>query len=163
MSASDSPKLADFVNQHMGDDIVERFIVLGPVVDDRTAVEPNQIGQPGNVILALERQARALEQSQQIIFTVGFHLVQHLVGREILDADDEAFAQAPETPGQARKHLVRPSFHVSQRGGFGGGLAFHRESRVFCGPGRLAVDAAAAIGDRSRGAGVIGAQPWMSG
>jgi hypothetical protein len=74
----------------------ERFIVLGPVVDDGTAVEPDQIGQSGNVILALERQACALEQSEQIIFAVGFHLVQHLVGREILDEDDEIFAQTPE-------------------------------------------------------------------
>ena len=63
--------VADFMDQDMGDDMVKRFIVLGPVVDDGTAIEPDHIGQPGNVIVALERQTRALEQPQQVEFAVG--------------------------------------------------------------------------------------------
>src|SRR5437016_1837826 len=33
--------VADLVHQHMGDDRAQRLVVLGPVVEDRPAVEPH--------------------------------------------------------------------------------------------------------------------------
>src|SRR5262245_24636623 len=36
--------VADLVHQHVGDDGAERLVVLGPVVEDRAAVEPHHVG-----------------------------------------------------------------------------------------------------------------------
>ena len=42
--------------------------------------------------MALERQPDALEQAEQVEFALRLHLRQHLVGREIIDPDDDALA-----------------------------------------------------------------------
>ena len=76
----------------MADDMAERLVMFGPVIQDRPAVEPDHIGQPGDVVIAAERQADALKQAEQVEFARGLHLIEHLVGREIVDADDHALA-----------------------------------------------------------------------
>ena len=53
--------MADLVDQDVPDDMAQGFVMLGPVVEDRTAIEPDQVWQPGDVVAALERQADALE------------------------------------------------------------------------------------------------------
>jgi hypothetical protein len=37
--------VADLVHQHMRDHVAKRLVVLGPVIEDRTAVQINVIGQ----------------------------------------------------------------------------------------------------------------------
>ena len=110
--------MPDLVDQHMADDVAERLLMLGPVVQDRTPVEPDHVGQAGDVAMALKGQAGALKQAEQVEFALGLHLVQHLVGREIVDADDHAFAQLAKTRRQALEYLVRHGFHLGQRGRF---------------------------------------------
>ena len=51
--------MTDLVDQHMRDDGAESFLVLGPVIEDGTAIEPNLIGQ-----LAGERIAGAPRQAE---------------------------------------------------------------------------------------------------
>src|SRR5581483_1396745 len=82
--------MADLVDQHVADDVAQAFLVLGPIVQDRPAVEPDHVGQPGDITGALEGQADALEQAEQVELALALHLVQHLVGRKIVDADDQA-------------------------------------------------------------------------
>src|SRR5438552_11709343 len=67
--------VADFVNQDVTDDMAQRFLVFGPVIEDRAAVQPDQVGQAGDVVIAAERQAYALEQAEQIEFALRLHLV----------------------------------------------------------------------------------------
>ena len=97
--------------------MAQRFLVFGPVVQDRPAVEPDHVGQAGDVVIAAERQAYALEQAEQVEFALRLHLVEHLVGRKIVDADDHALAQGSKARGQALENLVRHGFHFRERGG----------------------------------------------
>src|SRR6202042_3700661 len=48
--------MTDLVDQHMTNDPSQCFIMFGPIVQDRPPVKPDQIGQAGNVALALLRQ-----------------------------------------------------------------------------------------------------------
>ena len=68
--------------------------------------------------MALLRQADALEQAEQVEFALRLHLVQNLVGRKIVDADDHALAQGSKALRQALEHLMRHGFHFGERGGF---------------------------------------------
>ena len=60
----------------------------------------------------------ALEQAEQVEFALRLHLVQNLVGRKIVDADDHALAQGSKPLRQALEHLMRHGFHFGERGGF---------------------------------------------
>ena len=53
--------------------------------------------------LLLVRQADALEQAEQVEFALRLHLVEHLVGRKIVDADDHALAQRSKPFGRRSK------------------------------------------------------------
>ena len=37
--------MADLVHEDVGDEVAEGFLVLGPVVEDRPAVEPDHVGE----------------------------------------------------------------------------------------------------------------------
>src|SRR5439155_2137702 len=108
----------DLVDQDVADDMAQRFLMFGPVVEDRTAVEPDHVGQAGDVLIALLRQADALEQAEQVEFALRLHLVQNLVSRKIVDADDHTLAQGSKRLWQALEHLMRHGFHFGERGGF---------------------------------------------
>jgi len=85
--------MADLVDQHVADDVAQRFVVFGPVIEDRSPVEPDHVGQPRDISMALMRQADALEQSKQVEFAFGAHLVEDLVGWKIIDPYDHPRAQ----------------------------------------------------------------------
>src|ERR1019366_9067477 len=108
--------VADLVYQHMADDGSERLVVPAPVVEDRPAVEPDHVGHLDRGALVPERQADALEQAEQVELAFGPHLVQHLVGREILDPDDQVLAQGAEFRRQAAECLDRDDLDLVQRG-----------------------------------------------
>ena len=55
--------MADLVDQHVADDMAQRLVMLGPVIQDRPAVEPDHVGQPGDVVVAAERQSDVLKQA----------------------------------------------------------------------------------------------------
>src|SRR5580704_5731705 len=75
--------MADLVNEHMLDDIAQRVLVLGPVIEDRPAVEPDHVRHlPGGAFRA-ERQADPLEQAEQVELALRLHLVKHLVAWKI--------------------------------------------------------------------------------
>src|SRR6516164_484874 len=52
--------VADLVHQHVGDDRAQRLVVLGPVVEDRPAVEPHHVGHLSGRAFRAKRQADAL-------------------------------------------------------------------------------------------------------
>ena len=99
--------VADFMNQHMGDDLTQSVFMFGPIVEDRPAVEPDHIGHQFRRCFRLERQADALKQSEQIKLALEPHRIDDLVVGEILDPDDKAFAQLAEMIGQPAIGLRR--------------------------------------------------------
>ena len=107
--------VADLVHQHMADDGAQRLVVLGPIVQDRPAVQPDHVRQSGDVVVALLRQADALEQPEQVELGLGLHLVEHLVGREIVDPDDQVVAQRAKIRRKPGEHLMSHRFEFGQR------------------------------------------------
>src|ERR1700724_2691813 len=53
--------VADLVEQHVGDDPAQRLVVLGPVVENRPPVEPDQVGHLHRRTLGLERPPRPVK------------------------------------------------------------------------------------------------------
>src|ERR1700722_14728508 len=113
--------MADFVNQHMADDMAQRIVVFGPVIQDRAAIQPDHVGKPGDVVMATEGQADALEQAEQVEFAGRAHLVENFVGGKVVNADDDALAQFAKAFRQALEDFVRHGFHFGKRGRFRGG------------------------------------------
>src|SRR5260370_40382891 len=107
--------MADLVNQHVADDMAQRFLMFGPIIQDRPAVEPDHVGQPRDVLIAAKWQAYPNEQAEQVEFALRLHLVENLIGRKIVDADDHALAQIAKTPRQALEDSVRHGLHLRKR------------------------------------------------
>src|ERR1700687_3619141 len=107
--------MADLVYQDMADDMALRLLMFCPVIQDRAAIQPDHVGEPRDVVIAAERQADALEQAEQVELALGLHLVENLVGRKIVDADDHALAQIAKALRQALENFVRHGFHLGQR------------------------------------------------
>ena len=108
--------VADLVHQHVGDDGAQAVLVLGPVVEDRPAVEPDHVGhllQNTGRLKGRPTPWNRPSRSNSLSISMDF---QHLVGGEILDPDDEALAQAAEALRQAGIGLRRQRLDIGQRG-----------------------------------------------
>src|SRR5581483_6641255 len=111
--------MADLVHQDVRDDRAERFVVLGPVVEDRPAVEPDHVGHLHRGAFRAEGHADSLEQAEQVEFGLGLEVVENIVGREILDPDDEAFAERAEFFRQPAIGFRGDYFDLFERGRLG--------------------------------------------
>src|SRR6202165_1690499 len=109
--------MADLVEQHVGDDFSECLVVLGPIIEDRPPVEPDQIGHLHRRGLGPERQPDAVEQPQEIELAFQSHLRDDVVGREILDPDDENAAKLPAPLRYAAGIRGRDRLHPVEAGG----------------------------------------------
>src|SRR6266699_2165969 len=108
--------VADLVHQHMRDDRPQGLLVLAPIVEDRPAVEPDHVGHVSGRRFGAERQADALEQAEQVELALGADLVHRLVGRKILDLNDQVLAQRAEFARQPAKRLDRDELDLIERG-----------------------------------------------
>ena len=93
--------MADLVHQHVGDDGAQAVLVLGPVVEDRAAIEPDHVGQRLQNTGRLKWQTNTLEQAEQVEFCLDVHVLKDFLGRKIGHLDDEIFAKVAEMLGQA--------------------------------------------------------------
>src|ERR1700722_10036221 len=107
--------MPDLVDHHMANDSPQGLVVFGPVVQDRSPVEPDQSGQPGDVALALLRQADSLKQAEQVELAFRVHFVENFFCREILHPDNDALAQIAEGFRQPRQDVVRQGLHFGER------------------------------------------------
>src|SRR3954453_17855756 len=81
--------MADLMHQHVGHERAEGLLVLGPVVEDRAAVEPDHVRElPGRRGRPALREADAAEEAQKIEGAVEAHLAQRLVVWELLHPHD---------------------------------------------------------------------------
>ena len=88
--------MADLMNEHMRDKMTETFLALGPVVQDGTPVQEHHIRFNGLRKNAFLVETDAPVEAHEIEWAFDLQLVQHLVGREILDPDHNVPAQLPK-------------------------------------------------------------------
>src|SRR6478609_5172404 len=95
-----------------------------------------------------------MKQAEQVELALRLHLVEHLIGREIVDTDDQARAQLAEGRRQALENLMRHDLHLGERRRFC--LGPHAPCLARVPPKSMpvwpaaAVDLVATIGDRTR-------------
>lgn len=99
--------MADLMDQDMAHEIVERFVRIGPIVEDRAPVEENHIGRRRGVECPASGDAVTLietEQAEGIVreveFGEGFG-----VGK-VLDAENDALEMATQRLRNDRHRLV---------------------------------------------------------
>ena len=67
--------MADLMHQDMGDDLPKRVLVLGPIVEDRAAVEEHHLWERGRVHDALPGEIDAVIKTEQIEGRLDVHRV----------------------------------------------------------------------------------------
>src|SRR5690349_21057849 len=107
--------MANLMDQHMFDDSAKRLVVLGPIVENRTAIEPDQVGHLHGGAFRTKRQADAMKQAEQVELGLGAELFEHVIGGKILDANDDVGGKLAKSLRQARKHLAGQDFELGQR------------------------------------------------
>ena len=110
--------MADLVDQDVADDMAQRS----------PHARPNSPGSAGGRARPCWAGARRRHGSAAAGRCPGtgragrtrsrLHLVQHLLGREVVDADDHALAELAKRRRQALEHVMRHGFHLGQRRGF---------------------------------------------
>ena len=91
--------MADLVNEHMPNDRSQALAMLRPVIEDRTAEEKNHDGQPAaHLDPSREGKADAQKEAEKVEFRFRAHVFQHLLGGEVLDADNELAAEGSKAP-----------------------------------------------------------------
>ena len=85
--------MADLVDEDMGDDIAQGFLVLGPVVENGTAIKRDAVHHLTRFHGETFGDAASFEQSEKIEGCFERHVFEHVIGRKIGDLDDEIFRQ----------------------------------------------------------------------
>ncbi len=114
MSASDRPKwwpiswISTWATTAPSD-----FVMLGPIVEDRAAVEEDHVGQAAGFGHGLIlRQAQALEQAHDVEGGLGSEIVENIVGGEVLHPENDVAAQPTKRLWQALEGNCRQFFNV---------------------------------------------------
>ena len=108
--------MTDLMNEHMSDDVAQRLVMLGPVIENGSPVEENHIGQCAGMgeLLAL-RETGALEQAEKVEFALRLHVGQHIVFREILYPDDDIAGEIMKSLWQTCISLRRECVKILER------------------------------------------------
>lgn len=112
--------MANFMHEHMGDDVAERVVALGPEVEDGSPIKPDHVRLCACLgkMLALGEAATA-KKAKKIEFGFARHLVERLLVREVLDVKHDPLAQTSERCRQRGESRVgeRLDFH-KRRGAY---------------------------------------------
>src|SRR5689334_2772980 len=111
--------VTNFVYQHMGHDFSQCVLVLGPIIEDWPAIQPDHVWHDLRRRIRLERQADALEQAKQVELALGTHTLENLLSREILNADDEVRTEIAEVLREPGVSLGSQRLNIGQGGGRG--------------------------------------------
>src|SRR5271166_200548 len=122
--------MADLMHQHMRDDRRERVLALAPEIEQRSAVEPDHVGHFARVAnRAALREAAPAKKTEEVELALGAHLVERLVVREVVDANDQPFAPVAKRLRELCEGRVGQSLDIRERRGAqraeDGGLACH--------------------------------------
>ena len=108
--------MADFVDQNMGDDVAQRFLVLGPVVEDRAAIEQDPVRHVAAFDRETLRQAAAFEETQQVEGRFQRHVLENVVVGKLGQLDDQVAGQHAEFLRQMAESLLCQRFHCFHGG-----------------------------------------------
>src|SRR5690606_24268779 len=126
VSVGKAEVVADLMDQHVGDDGPQRLLVLGPVVEDGAAIEPDLVGQLARRLGHAELRApQAAEEAQQIELGFDAKLVERLVIGELGDGAGNPLRQAPERLRQALEGVARDRLELVEGGRHEPGPVYH--------------------------------------
>src|SRR5262245_23627755 len=94
--------VADLVHQDMGDYGAERFLGLGPIIENRPPVEEHHVGHRGDVGHALARKIDPGIEPEQIERRFDAERIEHVVGGKFLDADEHFGRERAEAGWEPR-------------------------------------------------------------
>ena len=109
--------VAELVDQHMGDDVAQRFLVLGPIVENGAPVERDAVRAFAGGRVPAFRDAAALEQAEQVERGFQRQIVHDLLGRKLGDLNDDLAGQRAKVRRQMRIGFQRQDFHLVDRRG----------------------------------------------
>src|SRR5690606_29668067 len=108
--------VADLMDEHMGDDISQRLLVLGPVVENGAAVERYAVGPFARRRVPPFGDAAPLKQAQQVEGRLERKIVHDLVSGKFRNLDDDLAGQPAKFLRQVRIGLQCEEFELLQRG-----------------------------------------------
>lgn len=108
--------MGDLVDEHVADDVAQCLLVIGPVIEDRPAIEEDHIGERACAaeLLAMGKP-HAVEQAEQLEFIPGLHGLEDVVRRKIRDPDDDVAGDGTKLGRQTRIGIRRKRFQVLER------------------------------------------------
>src|SRR6478735_7239060 len=104
--------MPDLMHQDMGHDFSQGVLVLGPIIENRPAIEPDHVGHELRGRIRLEWQSDALEQAKQVELALGTHALENLVSWKIFNSDDEVLTEIAEVLRKTRIRLRRKALDV---------------------------------------------------
>lgn len=105
--------VTDFMDENVGNDGTKGFIMLGPIVEDGTAIEKHHVGRAATLRhRAVVGETHALKQAEDVEGGFGPHFVQYVAGGKIFDAEDDLAAQASKFCWKPAKGLRRELFKI---------------------------------------------------
>jgi hypothetical protein len=110
--------VADFVHQHMRDEMLERFVAaLDPFVEDRLAEQPDAVGQGARVADALLVKRQALVDTGQLERVLDPEPGERLLVGELLDQHHDIAEMRGELRRQPGQSGARHRLHLVGGGG----------------------------------------------
>ena len=104
--------VADFVDQHMSDDVAKCFFILGRIVEDGAAIERNAVRTFSGLRIPAFGDAAALKKTKQIEGRFKCEVVHDLVGREFRELNDNFAGKRAEFLWQMGIGLKRQKLHL---------------------------------------------------
>jgi len=92
--------MADLVHENVRDDIPKRFIAVGPVIEQGTAIEEHHVRLLRQITEASLIQTYSVVKTHEIEGAVDAELLKHLVRRELFHPHDDVAAHLAEMRGQ---------------------------------------------------------------
>src|SRR5690554_6898284 len=104
----------DLVDQNMGDDVAERLVVFGPIVEYGAAIERDAVRELSRLHREALAEPAALEEAEEIEGRLKRHVLEDVVGGEIGEKNDDLAGQRPKIAGQTRIRLAGKRFELRQ-------------------------------------------------
>lgn len=106
--------MADFMDEDMGDDIAQRFVMFCPVIEDRAAVERDAVRAFAGLQAEPFADAAPFKKAEQVEGRFQPHILNDLVFGKIANLDDDIAAQRTKLLRQMSKSVNRDRFYFVQ-------------------------------------------------
>lgn len=104
--------MADLVDQHMAYDPVQRLVMLGPIVEDRAAVEEDHGLDAVHAHAFLRSETGSVKEAKKIELRFQPHALNHVFAGKILHHKNDVGGQIAEFLRQPGECLPRHAFEI---------------------------------------------------